>query len=65
MSKVPKKKNKIDWSNVISLVEDHMDLVFTKGQYPRSDADHYIFEAVLEAAYGDGVWNEYNEQEID
>jgi len=64
-SKVPYRKalDEIDWSKVINLAEQHMDDVFNseEGEMAKEDDDHYIFEAVLEAMYGKGVWKKYNE----
>ena len=61
MSEVPKRKKKINWSDVITCAESHMEDIF-KRKGTNEDDEHYIFEAVISAMYGKDIWDEYNQQ---
>lgn len=67
----PKRVEKPDFGPVIELVREHMaemEQVAAAGEDPgercglsTGDHDHYIYEAVLEAVYGEDVWDFINQ----
>jgi hypothetical protein len=55
----PNRASEIDWSPIISLVEDQMTRI-EKGEGGLKDFEHWLFEAVMEAMYGDTIWQWWN-----
>jgi hypothetical protein len=51
----PKKLHVIDWNPVIDLAQYYIGSVYN-GNVDMDD-EHYIFEAVVNAVYGEGVWD--------
>jgi len=58
--KKPKLIKNPDLSGVIEQVKEYMKEV-SKG-YVDDDTEHYLFEAVLEAFYGENVWEWHNKK---
>ena len=53
----PKRRMDIDWSDVISQCEDHIALLYSGGYHPDDDGEHYLYEAVMEAVFGEDIWD--------
>ena len=59
----PTQKENIDWTDVVEMAQDHLDTVGEVGFESARDVDHYIFEEVMKAIYGDNVFDWYNKHE--
>lgn len=56
----PKKLEKIDWSKVIQYCVEYIDEVEENGG--DDDSEHYLYEVVIEAVFGEKVWDWINDQ---
>ena len=59
MSKSPKMVVYIDWSEVVREAQSYIESLASGCGYD-SDSEHYIVEAVMEAIYGDKVYDWIN-----
>lgn len=58
----PKQKAIIDYKELEVLVSQYLDDIGTDEmtEDQQSDREHYIFEAAVNAIYGDAAWNYIN-----
>lgn len=58
----PRKENNIDWSRVLTAVQDHIDFIWDDN-YNEDVSNKYendIVERVIEAVYGEDIWDKIN-----
>jgi hypothetical protein len=48
-----------DWSKVEEMLVKHVRRLFEDG-YGTKDVKQYVFEAAMEAVYGEDIWKTYN-----
>lgn len=56
----PKVQENIDWSNVISTVQDQVKDVEEGTYFDEEDSKQYVWEAVMEAMYGKDFFKWFN-----
>lgn len=56
MSENRPKRNAPNLYKLISVCEEYLDFLESDDYYEDNDYDHYIYEAALEALYGEDVW---------
>lgn len=61
--KAPEPLKKPDFSKLEKMVTSVVKQR-SEGERRRSDSDHYVFEAAMEAIYGKAIWKWWNKIEI-
>ena len=61
----PRPLVEMNWSELVEMVEGHVEAVFKYGWdfAEETDNKHYIYEAAIEAVYGDGIWDVLNRRD--
>lgn len=57
---LPKPLMKMGWYEVQKLAENYIAHITEYGYEPK-DAEHYIFEGVMETVYGKNIWDYIND----
>lgn len=56
---IPKPLAEINWESTYNEAVEGINARITK-KHQEDDLEHYLFEAVVEAVYGKGIWEIYN-----
>ena len=58
-SEVPKPLENPDFTSLIEIAKNHIEEISNDG-FSDEDSDHWFYEAVMEAVYGNKVWEWIN-----
>jgi len=57
-----KELDQINWDDVIAQAKARLTFIESPNYHGDTDDKQYIYEAVMEAVYGDNIWDHINSQ---